>query len=138
MGSARLLVAIVLLASGLAAAGAAYVTLHDGASGATDVYGIDIVGPDGVSLFSGEVRVENATVLDVLLAATERAGLEVETEEYPGMGTYVRAIGGYRAYGMSGWTYEIWRGEEWIRGDRSAAYKAMEPGDALRWRWVDG
>lgn len=136
MGSVRLVVAIVLLAAGAAAAGVAYAAL-DRASGATGVYGIDIVGPGHASVYSGELRVENATALGVLLAAAAAGGFDVTLDEYPGLGPYVRAIAGHEAHGASGWVYEIWRDGAWLHGDRSAAHKPLEEGDALRWRWTD-
>lgn len=136
MGSTRLVVAALLLAISVAAAGAAYVSLRGGDPGASGTYGIDVIGPDG-ALFSGEVVVENATALSVLLVAADRAGFDVELEDYPGMGTYVRAIGGHRAHGATGWVYEIWRDGAWTSGERSAAWQPLEEGDALRWKWTD-
>lgn len=133
----RLVVAALLLVTSVAAAGAAYVTMRSADEGASGTYGIDIVGPHG-SLFSGELQVENATALSVLLAAAERGGFEVELEEFPGMGAYVRAIGGHRAEGASGWVYEVWRDGAWASGDRSAAWHPLREGDALRWKWTDG
>lgn len=137
MGSLRLVVALALLVSGAAAAGAAYVALHEppGAPGAHDVR---VVGPGGAALLERRVHVEAATALSVLQEAARASDVAVETLEYPGMGTYVQAIGGHAATGASGWIYEIVRGGETIPGDRSAALRPLEAGDAVVWRWVDG
>lgn len=136
MASFRLPAALLLLALLVGGAGAlAY--RYTAGQGTAGGYDVQVVGPEG-ALFEGTVQVDarNATALGVLLAAAREAGLAVETEEYPGMGTYVRAVGGHRAAGASGWLYEVRQEGAWVHGDRSAAYAALAPGDAVRWTWT--
>lgn len=97
---------------------------------------VEIVGPDGVALFEGDVQVESASALTLLRAAADKAGLTLEIEEYPGMGAYVRAVGPHRASGPSGWIYEVEKEGRWVGGDRSAAHYPLAEGEALRWKWV--
>lgn len=135
MAPARLLLSAALLALLLGGAGA-LAWWGQGAAGASDEYAVEVVGPEG-DLLSARVRVENATALLALQAAAREAGVAVETQEYPGMGTYVVAIGGHRAEGGAGWVYEVRRDGEWRFGDRSAARFPLEPGDQVRWRWSE-
>lgn len=138
MVRARLAVALALLALMLGAAGAlAYwsATRTQGESGA---YPVTLEGPGNATLWSGRVEIANATGLAVLQAAAKQAGLDVKTREYPGMGTYVYAVGAYEARGASGWIFEVDRGHGWEAGDRAADRVALHPGDAVRWRWTDG
>ena len=137
MGSLRLVLAVVLLAAGVAAAGAAYVALRPEGEGASGAFRVEVVGPEGI-LVDAVVRVENATALSALEAAAAQAGLGVELDRYPGMGAYVRAIGPHEARGAGGWIYEVHRGGAWIPGDRSGERWLLQEGDALRWRWTDG
>lgn len=139
MVSVKLAVATSLLALLVGGAGA-YALLADRAPGAAGAYLVSVEGPRGVLLFEGSVDVEGATALSVLQAAAQEAGLALELEEYPGMGTYVRAIGPYRATGGSGWVYEVRAqgADAWASGDRSAELYDLRPGDALRWRWTEG
>lgn len=134
MVRARLLLAATLLALLLGStAGLAWWSQRgEGASGEFPVL---VVGPDDAELARVDVRLENATALDALLAAADAAGLDVRTVEYPGMGTYVASIDGHAAGGAAGWVYEVRRGGQWIFGDRSAAFFTLEPGDEVRWRW---
>jgi hypothetical protein len=137
MGIPRLAVAVALLV--LVSAGALAVAAWERAappSSALDVH-VTVVGPSNVTWFDADVRVANATALSALRAT----GLPLQTEEYPGMGTYVRGVGNATARGASGWVYEVSRAGapgSWTQGDRSAALYPLRPGDALRWRWVDG
>lgn len=137
MASARLLVAVSLLALLLGGAGALAWWSHASTPGESGSYEVEIVGPDGI-LFSGAVAVENATALSALQAAAARAGLAVQLEEYPGMGTYVRAIGPHRASGPTGWVYEVREPSGWTYGDRSAADRPLTAGEAVRWSWTEG
>lgn len=98
---------------------------------------VEAVGPEG-RLFLTTVALEEATALSALIAAADENELPLSVEEYPGMGTYVRAIGPYRAEGAMGWIYEVRRDGEWVSGDRSAAYFGLQKGDALRWTWTSG
>src|SRR5438552_18370944 len=124
MGLVRLSLALALLvALGAGAFGVAeWERAAPGPTGET-VVDVTIVGPANATLFSGTLLVADATALTALRAACEPAGLAIETQEYPGMGTYVRAIGGYRAHGAAGWLYEVrsGAGSDWATGDRSAA-----------------
>lgn len=104
-------------------------------AGDTDEYAITAIGPDG-ALFDTRARVANATALAALRVAAEDAGHALTLEEYPGMGTYVRAIGEHVADGPYGWIYEVHRDGAWISGDRSAAHYPLQKGDALRWTWT--
>lgn len=101
--------------------------------GASGAFEVEVIGPGG-PLFAGTLRVENATALAALLAT----GLPVVTEDYPGMGAYVRAVAGHEAAGAEGWVYEVLRGGAWRSGDRSADAFPLEPGDAVRWSWTHG
>lgn len=128
----------ILILLGLVAGGAALAAwAHAGPAAQAGTFAVEVLGPPG-RLYQGNVTVADATALSVLRAACERAGLAIETEEYPGMGTYVRAIGGYRASGSSGWVYEVQRDGTWASGDRSAASYHLRVGDALQWAWTDG
>lgn len=136
MPSARLLLSAALLVALVGAAGA--LAWWSGAGeGESGSYPVSIIGPEG-TLFEGIVRVENATALSALQAAAASAGLGIEMETYPGMGVYVRAIGGIRAEGPSGWVYEVREGDAWVSGDRSAAHRPLREGEALRWSWTPG
>jgi hypothetical protein len=135
MGAARLVGVLAILLA-LAGGGLALAAWNrDAPSSGVASYPVEVVGPEGV-LFQGTVRVENATALSALEAAAAHAGLGLKVQRYPGMGSYVRAIGPYEAAGASGWTYEVKRGDAWTTGDRSAEYFPLAPGDALRWRWT--
>lgn len=105
---------------------------HEGEDGR---YEVEALGPDG-RLFLETVALEDATALSALQAAAAAQGIALALEEYPGMGTYVRGIGGHRAEGASGWIYEVQRDGSWIGGDRSAAFFGLQKGDALRWSWT--
>ena len=133
MAPARLLLAAALLLA-LVGGAAALAWWQQGGEGAPGAYEVVVLGPDG-PLYHGHATVEDATALGALRAAAREAGLDVETEEYPGMGTYVRAVGPHRADGPSGWVYEVRHDGVWTYGDRSAAYAPLQPGDAVRWRW---
>lgn len=139
MGSARLALALAVLA--VVSAGAVALAAWDrGASstGASDVFDVRIVGPANATLFSGLVQVENATALSALRAACEKGNVSLEVETFPGMGAYVRSIGGHRGHGGAGWIYEVTRPEgSTVSGDRTAASFALHKGEALRWRWVE-
>lgn len=136
MATGKLAAALALLAAGAAVGAAAYASTRAG-PGATGAFDVEVVGPDGPVL-SATVEVEDATALSALQAAAARAGVDVRTERYPGMGVYVRAIGPHAASGPSGWIYEVRRDGAWTGGDRSAASFPLQPGDALRWRWTEG
>jgi predicted ribosomally synthesized peptide with SipW-like signal peptide len=137
MGSSRLVFAAALLALLLGATGAVAWWSAQERSGASGSVHVEILGPQG-ALWNGAVRVENATALSVLDAAARAANLTVAREDYPGMGTYVRAIGPYAGHGASGWIYEISEGASWRSGDRAASAYPLAPGESVRWRWVDG
>ncbi|MFA5861924.1 MAG: DUF4430 domain-containing protein [Candidatus Thermoplasmatota archaeon] len=129
--------AILLLVS-LAAGGVALAAWsHAGPLSTAGTFAVEIVGPSG-QLYQGNVTVADATALSALRAACKHAGLALETEEYPGMGAYVRAIGGHRASGASGWVYEVHRNGTWLSADRSAGSYPLHAGDALRWSWTEG
>lgn len=130
--SLRLAVALVVLVA-VVAGGAAVAGLQAGEPGAPGAFHVEVQGPDAV-LFAGPVTVQEATALRAL----EATGLPIETRRYPGMGTYVTSVAGHAASGASGWVYEVFRGDEWRSGDRSAERFALEPGDALRWSWTRG
>lgn len=136
MASPRLLAALLLLAL-LAGGAGALAYRYTAGQGAPGGYEVVIQGPEG-PLYAGTVQVEaaDATALGALQAAARAAGLAVETEEYPGMGTYVRSVGGHRAAGASGWLYEVRHDGRWSHGDRSAAHFPLAPGDAVRWTWT--
>lgn len=138
MGRARLLLSAALLTLLLGAAGALAFWSASHKAGESGAFSVTIVGPGNATLFEGVVRVENATALSALQAAAREGGLDVATQNYPGMGVYVRAIGGHAAQGPNGWIYEISRGGAWVSGDRSAADYPLQAGDALRWRWTEG
>lgn len=127
-----LLVAALALAGGVAAWGYAQPRAGESAT-----YDVSALGPSG-PLLEERVDVADATALSALQAAATRAGFALDLEEYPGMGTYVRAVGGHRASGASGWVYEVLRGGTWTSGDRSAAVYPLQKGDALRWSWTAG
>lgn len=130
----RPVVSALLLGLALAAAGALAASALWRSDGADGLFGVEVVGPDG-RLLDETVRVEDATALRALAAAAQERGVALALEEHPGMGTYVRAIGPYEAKGASGWIYEVGRGGEWIFGDRSAAFFALDEGDRVRWSW---
>ncbi len=135
MRSAKLAASLLLLALLVGGAGALAwwgARMEEGAPG---VHEVIVEGPDGL-LHAGPVHVADPTALGALLAAAEAAGLEVDREDYAGMGTYVRAVGGHRAHGATGWIYDVRRDGEWIHGDRSAELFALREGDAVRWRWT--
>lgn len=137
MAQTRLLAAAGILAVLLVATGAlAWWSLATTRTETAAVH-VVIVGPTG-ALFDGVVRVENATAYAALRAAAEAGNLSLDVEDYPGMGLYVRAVGGFAAKGPAGWIYEVDRGEGWVSGDRSAARYALHEGEALRWSWTDG
>jgi hypothetical protein len=137
VGRSRAILAAALLAA-LAAGGVALAAwTHGGAGGGAGVFDVAIVGPSS-ALFHGNVTAANATALTLLQAAAVQARLTVHTRDYPGMGTYVDAIGGYEARGAAGWVYAVERGGAWIGGDRTAAAFPVHPGEALRWSWTEG
>ena len=132
----RLVVAVAILAA-LAVGYAALAAWTERAPGASGEFPVDVRGPEG-AIFSGRVRVEAATALTALQAAAAEGGFEVRVVEYPGMGAYVVAIDGHEARGAAGWVYEATRGGAVLSGDRSASRFALQPGDALLWKWTDG
>lgn len=103
--------------------------------GDTAAYRVVVVGPEG-ELLNATAQVENATALSALQVAAGDAGLALVLEEYPGMGTYVRAIGGHRATGASGWVYHVLGDATWVAGDRSAASYPLQAGETVRWSWT--
>lgn len=127
-GSLAALAATLGAAAALAAWGAPGV-------GATGSFDLEVLGPQG-ALLSERVEAADATALSLLQVACAARGIEIELERYPGMGAYVRAIGGHRAEGASGWVYEVQRGGVWVNGDRSAEDFPLQKGDALRWSWT--
>lgn len=130
---------LLLLALALAAlGGVAAWSAQQARAGDSSSYDVTVVGPGGTLLLEARVRVPDATALAALEVAAREAGIAIEREEYPGMGTYVRAIGGHRAEGATGWVYLIHREGEWLSGDRSAASYPLQKGDAVRWSWTDG
>jgi len=131
----RLLASVVLLALVLGGAGALAAWGAQRAPGESATYRVEVLGPEG-ALADVEVDVPEATALSALLAAAEREGLPVELSQYPGMGAYVRSIGGHEARGASGWVYEVLREGVWTSGDRSAERFPLQKGDALRWSWT--
>lgn len=134
--SRRHLVALVLALVASGAGAAAYVATR-GADAVAGTHAVRIEGPAG-TLFDDSVSVERATALSVLLAAAGKGGFGVEVDEYPGLGAYVRAIAGHEASGTSGWIYEVSSADGgWVAGDRSAALRALAPGEAVRWRWIE-
>lgn len=129
---------LVLLLAALAGTGAvAAWGMSQQREGDSGTYAVEAIGPDG-PLFLETVALDDATALRALEVAAERRGFALTLEEYPGMGTYVRAIGPHVAAGASGWVYEVERGGSWISGDRSAEIFALQKGDALRWSWTSG
>lgn len=132
------LLSVVALVVALGAAGALATWGMQRETGDADRYPVQVVGPSGIVVLDTTVHVEAATVLLVLRSAAEAEGVPLELVEYPGMGTYVRAIGGHRAAAATGWIYEVQRDGAWISGDQSAAYFALHNGDATRWTWTDG
>lgn len=135
MRTLKLAASLLLLALLVGGAGALAWWGTRATEGAPGFHEVFIEGPDG-PLYAGTVHVADPTALGALLAAAAEAGLEVERDDYGGMGTYIRSVGGHRAHGATGWVYEIRRDGEWIHGDRSAEYYALHEGDAVRWRWT--
>lgn len=133
----RRAISLVLLVLALGGAGALAAWGMREPAGATDTYHVVVLGPQG-PLLDGTPSVPDATALAALLAAAAAEGIAVDLVEYPGMGTYVRAIAGIEARGTSGWIYEVQREGSWRSGDRSAAYYGLQKGDSIRWSWTDG
>lgn len=130
----KLSVILLLVALGGTGAVAAW-GISQQRAGEAGAYEVEAIGPEG-RLFLELVEVEDATALSVLQAAAGARGLALELEEYPGMGTYVRAVGPHRAEGASGWVYEVVREGATTNGDRSASFFALQKGDAVRWSWT--
>src|SRR5690349_15375208 len=101
----RLLLALALLGALLAGGAAVATWAHLGPPGPAGAFAVTVTGPRAAALYNGTVVVQSATALSALQAT----GLPLETREYPGMGTYVVAISGYRASGASGWVYAVAR-----------------------------
>ncbi|MHB8587006.1 MAG: hypothetical protein ACYDDF_14345 [Thermoplasmatota archaeon] len=136
-GVARLYVAGALALVTLGSVGTvAYLESRPLAPTAARAYEVTIVARNE-TIWNGTLRLSNATALSGLLAACGRARCNVTTVEYPGLGTYVSAIGPYRASGPSGWLYEVLVAGRWSLGDRSAARFPLGNAMALRWRWTD-
>lgn len=137
MGWARVAIAVGMLVA-LVGGGAALAAwaLHP-AAGGEGAFDVEVVGPSG-ALFHGTVAASNATAYSLLQRACARANLTIETQQYPGMGLYVRSVGGYAAHGASGWIYEVERDGTWVSGDRAADRYPVRAGEALRWSWTDG
>lgn len=133
----RVAFSIIILACVVGGAGALAAWGMQRVPGETDAYRVEAIGPSNI-LINETVHVEAATVLTSLQAAAAQSGLELDLVEYAGMGTYVRAIGGIRAEGATGWIYEVQREGAWENGDRSAAFYALQKGDAVRWSWLPG
>ena len=131
----RTAVSVVIFLLALGSAGALALWGMDRAPGETAFYRVEVIGPEG-GILDETVQVEAATVLTALEAAAARAGLDLALVEYPGMGTYVRAIGPHEARGATGWIYEVHRDGVWQNGDRSAAFYALQKGDSVRWTWT--
>lgn len=126
----------MLLVLALGGAGALAAWGMERGAGEAATYRVEAIGPRG-ALLDETVRVEDATVLRALQAAADARALALGLVEYPGMGTYVRSIGGFEAKGASGWIYEVRRDEAWESGDRSAEFYALQKGDSVRWMWTD-
>lgn len=93
---------------------------------------IDSSAADGRVTYSGTLTFEEgATVLDALYGT----GLSVDATSYPGMGTYVAAIGGLAEKefgGQSGWKYRV----NGVEPDYSCGYCTLSDGDAITWLYV--
>lgn len=131
----RLGLSVVLLVLALGGAGALAAWGIQRAPGEDAAYRVEAIGPDGI-LLDETVEVADATVLRALQVAADRRGVLLSLVEYPGMGTYVRAIDGIEARGASGWIYEVQRAGAWTSGDRSAEFYALQKGDSVRWSWT--
>lgn len=111
--------------------------------GTAGTYAVRITGPDG-DLWNGTVEVEDvgeATAHGALLAAADAGGLAVGTVDYPGYapcGRYVDRIGDHAARGDGGWVYEVRRDGAWQRPAVGACAFALEVGDEVWWRYVEG
>lgn len=133
----RLAVSLLILVLALGGAGALAAWGLQRAPGESAAYRVEAIGPDS-ALLNETAMVDEATVLTALQAAAQSRGVALELVDYAGMGTYVRAIGGVRATGATGWIYEVWRDGAWENGDRSAALFPLQKGDAVRWSWTSG
>lgn len=133
----RVALSVVLLVLALGGAGALAAWGMQRDEGASGAYRVEAVGPSGVVL-DATVDVEAATALMALEEAARAAGVALDLVDYPGMGTYVRAIGGFEASGASGWVYGVVRNGERLNGDRSAEHFALQKGDSVRWDWTAG
>lgn len=131
----RLALSLIALAFVLAGAGALAAWGMQRVPGETAAYRVEAIGPGG-ALLDEVVQVENGTALRALEAAAQARGLALSLAVYPGMGTYVRAIGGYEASGSTGWVYEVHRDGSWESGDRSAELYPLQKGDSVRWSWT--
>lgn len=134
----RRLLSLAIFVLALASAGALAAWGAQRAEGATDEFPVLAIGPEGGTILNARVAVADATVLRALQAAAAPAGVALELVDYPGMGTYVRAIGGHAAGGATGWVYEVHREGAWLTGDRSAERYSLQKGDAVRWSWTAG
>lgn len=134
---------LALLAAAVVLLGGATALVLQGleaGDGATDTYAVRITGPHG-DLWNGTVQVADATAHDALLAAADRAGLDVHVvqyQTYPPCGLYVDRIGPHGADDDGGWVYEVLRGGEWQRPMVGACGFPLEAGDEVWWRYVAG
>lgn len=93
-----------------------------------------VVEKNATSMHNGTLRVRDATALSALEAAGAAAAFDVETQPYPGTGTYVVRIGTWRADGAEGWLYCVGR-SPCVHPPLAADRYALKEGDLLQWHW---
>lgn len=118
---------IVLLTAAVAVAVA---LIADVPVGATGTFHVQIIGPDGV-VFDGNVSARDATAYDVLLAASQVGGFDVQATGSGGT-LFVTAIADTENDGAAGWCYEV-RDDGWTRPAIGADAYGLERDQASRW-----
>lgn len=94
---------------------------------------LQVVGPNGSTLHDASVAISagETTALGALRSAADAGHFELETYEYPGLGTMVVSIFGHHNEGSCGWVYSV----DGTDGDRAASDAQVRTGQTVRWGW---
>lgn len=106
-------------------------------------FAVSVVGPEGERFANGTVHAVG-TPYEVLRALAAERGFAVEVEEQPWIGpgctaVYVKGIGPWSESATGGWNYYVRAaGGDWTWRPEGAACLALQPGQSVKWCWVEG
>lgn len=100
-------------------------------------HAVYVVGPTTL-LHSGNVSLEDATALAALQTLASAQGFTLDVDDWDGCTfDYVRAIAGHAETASGGWNYYVRSTHDWVWQDEAASCRALAPGEAVLWCWVE-